>query len=200
MVYHLPCQWLWKCCRVPPFHASLIGNLVMKRQTWGAIWGPYFQTEPYLATPWISQVNNAFKSPASSDPKASARRGPGCWGLPCWRAASSWDSCPSILMGISGSYIGLTYGRYLQFRILNSHWVSERIWTVCNHVIWRVEPRWCFCQDFETEVDQQLSKGAKFYELPLSVWDDVQTVGLKSHYAPQLHRAMMTLTESSGTI
>ena len=32
------------------------------------------------------------------------------------------------------------------------------------------------------QVDQLLSKGAKFYELPLSVWDDVQNVGLKSHY------------------
>lgn len=45
----------------------------------------------------------------------------------------------------------------------------------------------------DPKVDQQLSKGAKFYELPLSVWDDVQTVGLKSHYVASYYAAPMLL-------
>lgn len=44
---------------------------------------------------------------------------------------------------------------------------------------WRIP--WCF-----DEVDRLLKGGAKFFELPLSVWDDVQNVGLKSHYAAWL--------------
>ena len=125
--------------------------------------------------------------------------------LPGSQFLGQLPKCPSIFMGSSGSYIGLNemigtsnLGSWIPIEYLKGDLNG-----VTNHVIWRVEPRWCFCQDFETEVDQQLSKGAKFYELPLSVWDDVQTVGLKSHYAPRLHGAMMTLmtlTESSGTI
>jgi len=45
----------------------------------------------------------------------------------------------------------------------------------------------------DPKVDQLLSKGAKFYELPLSVWDDVQNVGLKSHYVASYYAAPMLL-------
>lgn len=43
------------------------------------------------------------------------------------------------------------------------------------------------------EVNQLMSKGAKFYELPLSVWDDVQNVGLRSHYVASYYAAPMLL-------
>lgn len=34
----------------------------------------------------------------------------------------------------------------------------------------------------DPKTDALLSKGAKFYELPIQVWDDVHRVGLRSHY------------------
>jgi len=47
----------------------------------------------------------------------------------------------------------------------------------------------------DKETDALLERGAKFYELPLQVWDDVHRVGLRSHYtasyfaAPLLRKA-----------
>jgi len=43
------------------------------------------------------------------------------------------------------------------------------------------------------EVDRKLTEGAKFYELPLSVWDDMHTVGLRSHYVASYYAAPLLL-------
>mmetsp|Transcript_711 Transcript_711/g.1485 ORF Transcript_711/g.1485 Transcript_711/m.1485 type:complete len:510 (+) Transcript_711:53-1582(+) len=43
------------------------------------------------------------------------------------------------------------------------------------------------------KIDAQLSEGAKFYELPLSVWDDVHRVGLRSHYVASYYAAPLLL-------
>jgi len=54
------------------------------------------------------------------------------------------------------------------------------------------------------EVDRLLTKGqAKFYELPLSVWDDMHNVGLRSHYVSSYYAAPLLLaatTSPSSTI
>ncbi|CAK9099716.1 unnamed protein product, partial [Durusdinium trenchii] len=42
--------------------------------------------------------------------------------------------------------------------------------------------------------DELLSKGAKFYELPLRVWDDVHRVGLRSHYVASYYAAPLLLS------
>jgi len=47
-------------------------------------------------------------------------------------------------------------------------------------------------------LDQKLSAGAKFFELPLSIWDDMHQVGLRSHYVSSYYAAPM-LIESAAT-
>ncbi|CAJ1359147.1 unnamed protein product [Effrenium voratum] len=47
--------------------------------------------------------------------------------------------------------------------------------------------------------DQLLSKGAKFFELPLEVWDDVHRVGLRSHYVASYYAAPMLLNAASDS-
>ncbi|CAE7714463.1 Dhrs1 [Symbiodinium pilosum] len=41
--------------------------------------------------------------------------------------------------------------------------------------------------------DELLGKGAKFFELPLQVWDDVHRVGLRSHYVASYYAAPLLL-------
>ncbi|CAE8692687.1 unnamed protein product, partial [Polarella glacialis] len=48
------------------------------------------------------------------------------------------------------------------------------------------------------EVDRLLSSGAKFYELPLSVWDDVHRVGLRSHYVSSYYAAPLLLAAAKA--
>lgn len=42
----------------------------------------------------------------------------------------------------------------------------------------------------------QLEKGAKFFELPLSVWDDMHNVGLRSHYVSSYFAAPLLLASA----
>jgi len=46
------------------------------------------------------------------------------------------------------------------------------------------------------EVDKQLTEGAKFFEMPLSVWDDMHSVGLRSHYVASYYAAPMLLASA----
>eukprot|EP00929_Paragymnodinium_shiwhaense_P102428 TRINITY_DN65611_c0_g1_i1.p1 TRINITY_DN65611_c0_g1~~TRINITY_DN65611_c0_g1_i1.p1 ORF type:complete len:509 (+),score=92.33 TRINITY_DN65611_c0_g1_i1:73-1599(+) len=46
------------------------------------------------------------------------------------------------------------------------------------------------------EVDKALSSGAKFYEMPLSVWDDMHRVGLRSHYVASYYAAPMLVASA----
>jgi len=45
----------------------------------------------------------------------------------------------------------------------------------------------------DPRTDKLLSLGAKFYELPLEVWDDVHRVGLRSHYVASYYAAPLML-------
>lgn len=47
--------------------------------------------------------------------------------------------------------------------------------------------------------DSLLSKGAKFYELPLRVWDDVHRVGLRSHYVASYYAAPLLLKSAANS-
>lgn len=38
-----------------------------------------------------------------------------------------------------------------------------------------------------------MAEGAKFFELPLRVWDDVHRVGLRSHYVASYYAAPLLL-------
>eukprot|EP00931_Biecheleriopsis_adriatica_P093328 TRINITY_DN67070_c0_g1_i1.p1 TRINITY_DN67070_c0_g1~~TRINITY_DN67070_c0_g1_i1.p1 ORF type:complete len:460 (-),score=85.05 TRINITY_DN67070_c0_g1_i1:50-1429(-) len=48
------------------------------------------------------------------------------------------------------------------------------------------------------EVDRLLSNGAKFYELPLSVWDDMHRVGLRSHYVSSYYAAPLLIAAAKA--
>ncbi|CAJ1423097.1 unnamed protein product [Effrenium voratum] len=50
------------------------------------------------------------------------------------------------------------------------------------------------------EVDAALSRGAKFYELPLSVWDNMHDVGLRSHYVSSYYAAPLLLAAARGEV
>lgn len=65
------------------------------------------------------------------------------------------------------------------------------------------------------ETDRLLTEGAKFYQLPLAVWDDMHRVGLRSHYvasyyavpllkaaakANPLERPLLCMTSSFGAV
>mmetsp|Transcript_57425 Transcript_57425/g.186544 ORF Transcript_57425/g.186544 Transcript_57425/m.186544 type:complete len:503 (+) Transcript_57425:32-1540(+) len=45
----------------------------------------------------------------------------------------------------------------------------------------------------DKKTDVLLEKGAKFYELPLQVWDDVHRVGLRSHYTASYYAAPLMI-------
>ena len=49
----------------------------------------------------------------------------------------------------------------------------------------------------DSKSDELLGKGAKFFELPLQVWDDVHRVGLRSHYVASYYAAPMLLNAAS---
>lgn len=48
------------------------------------------------------------------------------------------------------------------------------------------------------EVEKKLSEAAKFYELPLSVWDDMHRVGLRSHYVASYYAAPLLLAAAKA--
>lgn len=48
------------------------------------------------------------------------------------------------------------------------------------------------------EVEKKLSEAAKFYELPLSVWDDMHRVGLRSHYVASYYAAPLLLAAAAA--
>lgn len=48
------------------------------------------------------------------------------------------------------------------------------------------------------EVDRKLTEGAKFYELPLSVWDDMHQVGLRSHYVASYYAAPLLIASAAA--
>lgn len=50
----------------------------------------------------------------------------------------------------------------------------------------------------DAKSDELLSKGAKFYELPLQIWDDVHRVGLRSHYVSSYYAAPLLLSAASS--
>ncbi|CAE7887836.1 Dhrs1 [Symbiodinium necroappetens] len=49
----------------------------------------------------------------------------------------------------------------------------------------------------DSKSDELLGKGAKFFELPLQVWDDVHRVGLRSHYVASYYAAPLLLNAAS---
>lgn len=50
----------------------------------------------------------------------------------------------------------------------------------------------------DTQTDALLSRGAKFFELPLKVWDDVHRVGLRSHYVASYYAAPLLLKSAAS--
>mmetsp|Transcript_9909 Transcript_9909/g.26164 ORF Transcript_9909/g.26164 Transcript_9909/m.26164 type:complete len:495 (+) Transcript_9909:45-1529(+) len=51
----------------------------------------------------------------------------------------------------------------------------------------------------DKETDALLEKGAKFYELPLQVWDDVHRVGLRSHYTASYFAAPLLAKSATSS-
>lgn len=47
-------------------------------------------------------------------------------------------------------------------------------------------------------IEEVFSRGGKFYELPLSVWDDIHTVGLRSHYVSSYYAAPLLLAAAQA--
>jgi len=52
--------------------------------------------------------------------------------------------------------------------------------------------------DSNPEVMRLLDEGAKFYDLPLSVWDDMHNVGLRSHYVSSKFAAPLLIEAAKG--